>query len=620
MIDPRRLGVRSLLILSAFVATFLASAVAAQDAVTVGSVTATGTTVDVPISIRDAGGTPLGMDRPAGSKIQSFSIKVTYAPVSAVSSITIARDGITASLTPASEFKPVTANSVSLLDVFQEGANTIPFTLNAAAPGERVAHLVVALSPSATPGTSISLTLDSALTQLTDSGGSGPTKETQANGQLQLVDGAIDIPMPSIALKPAAIQVVRGNTGTLTATLSAALTNPTTIALTSTNTGVATVPASIVIPAGSKTGSVTVAGQTAGSTSVTATLPPALGGGSASSNVTVVEVNDCAVPGIPQMIPPVVSVTSGTQYSIAWAPGFANEYLLEESTNASFTNADTTTLTARVANFTHTVSTGTRYYYRVRGRNHTADCNVQSLPSASVSVLVEASDQPVQLTRILPVVGSTHGNFGSFFKTSVQLFNPAEATISGNIVYHPGDGPDATLAYSLAPGKSVTWDDLLPAMGRSGLGTADIVGDLGSPLPASSVRVYNDAGADGTTGLNEEALRLDDALQAGQTAVLIAPADFTRFRLNIGIRTLAEGASMTITVRDRDGIILNTLTRDFPPTHFEQPSSTAFLLDHPLTGGEALTIHLTAGSAFLYGATTDNTTNDPSVQFARKVD
>src|SRR5438477_12791122 len=77
-----------------------ATAAAQQDVVTVGSVTANGSVVDVPVSIRDVSGTPLGIDRPAGSKIQAFSIKVSYAPASAVSAITFSRSGITAGLTP----------------------------------------------------------------------------------------------------------------------------------------------------------------------------------------------------------------------------------------------------------------------------------------------------------------------------------------------------------------------------------------------------------------------------------------------------------------------------------------------------------------------------------------
>lgn len=39
-----------------------------------------------------------------------------------------------------------------------------------------------------------------------------------------------------------------------------------------------------------------------------------------------------------------------------------------------------------------------------------------------------------------------------------------------------------------------------------------------------------------------------------------------------------------------------------------------------LTGGETITIQVTAGSAFVYGSTTDNTTQDPSVQFASRIE
>ena len=84
----------------------------AADTVTVGIVTASGSTVTVPVHIRDASGTPLVMDLPAGSKIQSFSINVTYAPASAVQSVTFNRSVITANLSPTSYFKPVTANSI----------------------------------------------------------------------------------------------------------------------------------------------------------------------------------------------------------------------------------------------------------------------------------------------------------------------------------------------------------------------------------------------------------------------------------------------------------------------------------------------------------------------------
>ena len=152
----------------------------------------------------------------------------------------------------------------------------------------------------------------------------------------------------------------------------------------------------------------------------------------------------------------------------------------------------------------------------------------------------------------------------------------------------------------------------------TGLGTADIAADAGSSLPTLLARVFNDAGVLGTSGLTEEIITADVALQTGDSGVLFAPADVQKFRLNVGIRTLSAGASMNVTVRDKDGVTVKTTSHSYAPTFFTQPTSSTFLDGYSLTGGETITIELTAGGAILYGSTTDNTTNDPSVQFVRK--
>ena len=97
---------------------------AAQDAVTVQTVTASSNTVDVPVFIRDVSGTPLGRDQPAGSKIQGISIRVLYAPASAVQSVTFTRAGITANLT-ATEFFPASSGAIALVMSFDESTNLI---------------------------------------------------------------------------------------------------------------------------------------------------------------------------------------------------------------------------------------------------------------------------------------------------------------------------------------------------------------------------------------------------------------------------------------------------------------------------------------------------------------
>lgn len=169
-----------------------AAAQPATDSVTVASVPALGGLVDVPVYVRDISGTVLGLDQPSGSRIQSYSIKVTASPASAVQSITFARAGVTAALTPAAEFAPTGPATASLVDTFQESTNPIPFTLDGAAPGNQVGHLTVLLSPSVAPGTIITLTLDPVVTTLSNQ--NGTTEEIAGLGTLTLVNGAINVP------------------------------------------------------------------------------------------------------------------------------------------------------------------------------------------------------------------------------------------------------------------------------------------------------------------------------------------------------------------------------------------------------------------------------------------
>lgn len=163
------------------------------DVITVGTGAGTpNANVDIPVYIRDSAGTPLGIDQPSGSRIQSYSIKVDYSPAASVQSVTFVRAGITAGLTPAFENSPSAPGSVSLLDTFSEATDLIPFTSNAALPGNQIGVLHFVIANSAALGT-ITLTVDPTLTQLTDESGSAATKESTTNANLLLVDGSITV-------------------------------------------------------------------------------------------------------------------------------------------------------------------------------------------------------------------------------------------------------------------------------------------------------------------------------------------------------------------------------------------------------------------------------------------
>ena len=182
-------------LLFALLAAVPSAAQSPADIVTVGTVTAApGATVDIPVYIRDASGTPLGLDQPPGSRIQSYALKVNYSPASAVSAIIFTRGGITAPLTPLFESSPSAPGTVSLVDAFQESTNLVPFTVNAATPGNQVAVLHVSVSTLAPGGSTITLVLDSTLTQLANQ--DGTLTETTTAGSLLLANGAVNVTAP----------------------------------------------------------------------------------------------------------------------------------------------------------------------------------------------------------------------------------------------------------------------------------------------------------------------------------------------------------------------------------------------------------------------------------------
>src|SRR4051794_12081891 len=126
---------RSTLFAVALFALLAVIPAAAQDVVTVGTRSATGNTVDIPVYIRDVAGTPLGQDRPAGSKIQGISIRVFYAPAAAVQSVTFTRAGIAAGLTPiGGEISPSPPSANSPPMSFDWSTKPNPVTVDAPPP------------------------------------------------------------------------------------------------------------------------------------------------------------------------------------------------------------------------------------------------------------------------------------------------------------------------------------------------------------------------------------------------------------------------------------------------------------------------------------------------------
>jgi len=220
---------------------------------------------------------------------------------------------------------------------------------------------------------------------------------------------------------------------------------------------------------------------------------------------------------------------------------------------------------------------------------------------------------------ILAVVGSVQG--AAFFRTGVQIHNPRSTPISGKFVYHAqgtsGTASDPSMSYTLQAGQTIDYADLLPAMGLSGLGSLDIM-TTGDPAPIMVARVFSDAGEAGTAGFTIDSLAPSAALQPGDSGVIIVPSDLVKTRLNVGLRSLESGASMLITLRAKSGLQKGTANRTMTANYFEQLGAAALLPGLTIEASDTITFTINSGKAIIYGASTENKTQDPSLQYAKK--
>ncbi len=219
---------------------------------------------------------------------------------------------------------------------------------------------------------------------------------------------------------------------------------------------------------------------------------------------------------------------------------------------------------------------------------------------------------------VVPVVGSAAGAFGSFFRTEMTFANPSPFGMGVMLVYHPAgrsaEPGDPKILVHLGGNESRTYPDLVADMGQTGLGSIDVQATGFSPV--ITTRVYNDAGAAGTSGFTQEVVTSDEAIKSGAYADFTIPADLTNYRVNVGIRTLGQSTTFVVTAYDATGALVgNTTARTVPANYFEQIPLSTFLAGVTPPAGGLARIHITSGGpAVFYSATIDNRTNDGSLK------
>lgn len=311
-------------------------------------------------------------------------------------------------------------------------------------------------------------------------------------------------------------------------------------------------------------------------------------------------------------VAPDAKLTSPAEYTLQWpSVAGASLYYIEERIQSApperalaktyYVNAQTTSLTIR-----HESLTDITYSYTIRTVIG-PDCTGYAQP---VRILGDAFLRRAVRRGIIPVAGSTRGANGAVFKTYLRLEGPS---LRGRIIFHAANriasDDDPSIPYDTS--MKSEWDDVVAAIGQSGIGSLSIVpADDDTPLlPHATVRLYNVA-SNGIFGANVELypavgfLDMHDPLQR-----IDVPAG-GNFRVNVGARAILAG-SARVFVLGADGSLKKTVDRAFAAGEviFGSPEAIYGITLEP---GDSLVATFTRAIVPFF-TLTDNSTNDPFV-------
>jgi len=160
---------------------------------------------------------------------------------------------------------------------------------------------------------------------------------------------------------------------------------------------------------------------------------------------------------------------------------------------------------------------------------------------------------------LVPIAAHNPGQDGTFWRTDLDLHNPGAGTVSVTAEYLPAttdnrpNGPTAAVA-TLAPGASARVADLLGTLFgvTNGKGAVRLSAGGGSFVASSRTSTTRTAG--GTLGQGVPAIPVAGVSAARRTLAGVRVDATTR--TNLGLASLANGATADLVLRDADGTVL----------------------------------------------------------------
>lgn len=318
----------------------------------------------------------------------------------------------------------------------------------------------------------------------------------------------------------------------------------------------------------------------------------------------------------------VTDLGQGKKFEVSFARvSSASGYLIEETVEGrtninSFEISQDVTTSRYKRTFERQSTFNNKALYRVIGLG-VPFCDEERFANYKL----DPTFRKAMVRSVIPLVGSTPGANGSLFKTSLRL-RSSENKQTGKLIFHPAGVPatngDPFIFYSLDGTNAVQeWEDIVTAMGATGLGTIDIIPDASlttadtlQRAPYAEVRLYN-VTPNGTFGAGEMQTQPfafhEDNPNADAGLRVTMPT--SELRLNIGVRTFLQ--SEIDVVVERNGAVLSSRTFEMVGDLLLFMPATTFV-GSDVQPGDEIFVRVRGAGVPLYSLT-DNKTNDPAL-------
>lgn len=229
-----------------------------------------------------------------------------------------------------------------------------------------------------------------------------------------------------------------------------------------------------------------------------------------------------------------------------------------------------------------------------------------------LDLAASATGDALHLAR---VVAATNAD-GTSVRTTLQLTNPDTSAITGHLRLLPADGSGAIqLAYSIDPGATRAFTDIVSHFNRTGLGAVDIT-STGGVLPiVTSRQIYDGPSTPWQVAFNP-ASDVMDLLRAGDRTELVWPSN-ANADFHIGVRTFGKGLGVTIYMYDADGSYRTKVITTFPANTTSEVSAASIVGPNWVAGAH-VEIFVDSGNGVIYGSAVNPTTGAANVQIATR--